>query len=315
MNKALKKAISIGVSLSLMLCFVLTSTVSAFADYVDGTYGVWTSCTGGSGRGGVESAAVSVSGGAIYGVTLTMTSANYDYAYDPVTGAKIYADAGSGKSQFWINYPGTYFNFTADTTAMSEPHEITYTVSIDISGIPTVYVPSPEEIARAELEKKLAAADALIEAIGNADEVSFDSEEAIKAARAAVDELTEDEQKELTKLDILKAAETKYDELMTKVTAVDTLIENIGEVSLESEESIKAARDAVEALSSKEKLRLTKLSVLNDAEETLEKLQEAAAIEAAAKAAARKRAIIIGAAVAAVLMIAVVVVVLKKKKR
>ena len=165
MNKALKKALSIGVILTLMLCCFISSPEKIYAAYIDGTYGVGVSCTGGSGRGGVASASVTVSGGNIVGVTLTMTSANYDYAYDPVTLNIIHANTGSGKSQFGINYPGTSFNFKADTTAMSDSHEIEYKIYLDLSGLPTG--PSPEEIARQEREKRIKEVDAVIEKIGD----------------------------------------------------------------------------------------------------------------------------------------------------
>ncbi len=131
-SKTLSKALVV----ILALCLVLSSFVSAFAAYRDGTYNVGMTCEGGSGRGGVASAAVTVSGGSITTVALTMTSPNYDYCYDPVTGAKVNAPAGSGDSVFYINFPGNYFSFTADTTAMSAPHEITYTITLDLSGIP-----------------------------------------------------------------------------------------------------------------------------------------------------------------------------------
>ncbi len=329
MNNAFKKALSIGVILTLMLCCFISSPAKVYAAYQDGTYAVGVSCTGGSGKGGVVSASVTVSGGNIVGVTLTMTSANYDYGYDPVTGGKVY-NTGGGNSAFWINYPGTYFNFVADTTAMSEPHEITYTVSLDISGVPVAssgggsqgggsggYTPapsgpSPEEIARQEREKRIKEVDAVIEALGSADEVTLDSEDAIKAAREAVSILADDEQKDLTKIADLEAAEARFAELMKNVTDVDALIEGIGEVTLESEESIKEARAAVEALSSKEKLRLTRLSVLNEAEKTLERLQEE---EAAAKAAAKKRNIIIASCAAAVAVIAIMSVMIVKNKK
>ena len=105
------------------------------AVYQDGTYAVNCSFTGGSGRGGVRAAEVTVSGGAITEVTLTMSSPNYDYAL--IEGARVEADTSSGKSRFTFPYPGSEtFLITADTTAMSTPHEIEYTVTL--SGIPTV---------------------------------------------------------------------------------------------------------------------------------------------------------------------------------
>ena len=136
MKSSSRKPVSIAIILAMVLCLVCSSAVSVFAAYQDGTYNVGVTCEGGSGRGGVTAATVTVSGGAITSVALTMSSGNYDYCYDPVTGAKVNAPAGSGNSVFYINYPGNVFSFTADTTAMSAPHEVNYTITLDLSGIP-----------------------------------------------------------------------------------------------------------------------------------------------------------------------------------
>ena len=336
MNKALKKALSIGASLALMLCLIFTSTISVFAAYQDGTYSVGMSCEGGSGRGGVESAMVTVIGGAPSSVALTMTSPNYDYCYDPVTGAKVMAPAGSSNSVFYINYPGTVFSFTADTTAMSQPHEITYTVYLDLSGIPEAQAvdptpgggsegqggggntpagPSEEEKAKAELEKKLAAADALIEEIG---EVSIGSKDAIEAAREAVNAFTAEEQKGLKKLAILEAAEKTLAEIEKKIADADALIEKIGDdIGLESESDIQAAREAVNKLSEDEKKELKNLTKLQSAEDIFKEVKEAA--EKAAAEAARKKEILsyiaAGAAVFLVLVVIIIINVRKGKKQ
>ena len=323
---------SIGVILALMLCCIFGTPAKAFADYKDGTYSVGVTCTGGSGRGGVRAASVTVSGGKIISAALTMSSANYDWAYDPVTGGKIYASTGSGASVFYINYPGQSFNFTADTTAMSDSHQITYTVSLNLSGIPSAQSgssggsgsgsggssqggssgQSAAEKAAAELKKKQQAADKLIEDIG---EVTIDSEEAIAAAREAVDAFSDAEKKGLTKLSVLEEAEKTLEAIKEKIASADALIESIGEVTLDSEEAIIAAREAVDSLSAKEKVRLTKLSVLSDAENTLEDLKIAAA-EAAAKAAQRKRIITYsGIGVAALVVLAVCLILAKKKRK
>ena len=333
MNKALKKALSIGASMALMLCLIFTSTISVFAAYQDGTYSVGMSCEGGSGRGGVESAMVTVIGGSPSSIALTMTSPNYDYCYDPVTGAKVTAPAGSGNSVFYINYPGTVFSFTADTTAMSAAHEITYTVYLDFSGIPVAqsedptpsggsegqggYTPSEpteEEQAKAELEKKLAAADALIEEIG---EVSIGSRDAIKAAREAVDVFTAEEQKGLKKLSVLEDAEKKLAEIEKKIADADALIEKIGDdISLDSQSDIEAARKAVNDLSEDEKKELKNLTKLQSAEDIFKEVKEAA--EKAAAEAARKKEILSYIAAGAVVLVVLIIVIsinVKKGKK
>ena len=307
MNKALKKALSIGACLALMLCLIFTSTASVFAAYQDGTYNVSTTCTGGSGRGGVQSATVTVIGGNPSSVALIMTSGNYDYGYDPVTGARVNAPAGSGNSVFYINYPGTVFNFTADTTAMSSPHEITYTVTLDLSGIPQAWSgPSAEEKAKAELEKKLSAADALIEAIG---EVNLGSKEAIETAREAVDAFTEEQQKGLKNLGVLEEAEKALAAIEKKIADADALIEKIGDdINLESEGDIEAARKAVNELSEDERKELKNLTKLQSAEDIYKEVKEAA--EKAAAEAARRKEILSYALAGAVVLVAIIVVVL-----
>ncbi len=322
MSKALKKALSIGVVLALMLCCLLASPVKAFAAYQDGTYGVGVSCTGGSGRGGVQSATVTVIGGNISYISLTMSSANYDYAFytdGPESSNRIsdivYAPAGSGNSVFTVYYAGPYFYFRADTTAMSEPHEITYTVSLDISGIPqassgggggyTPSGPSAEEIAKAELEKKLSAADALIEEIGD---VSVGSKEAIEAARAAVDAFTEEEQKGLKKLSVLEEAEKTFAAIEKKIADADALIEKIGDdINLESEADIEAARKAVGDLTEDEAKELKNLSKLKSAEDIYKELKEEAEREAAKQAERRKIISYIVAGAAVVLILGLVI--------
>lgn len=125
-----------------MLMMILP--VDTHADtYQDGTYTVGYTCKGGSGRGGVRGVEALVEGGALTTLYITMSSANYDYCYDPVSGTRIEAPAGDGNSVFTVTYPGTSFSFTADTTAMSVPHEITYTVTLDISGIPVIQSSGP----------------------------------------------------------------------------------------------------------------------------------------------------------------------------
>ena len=59
--------------------------------------------------------------------------------------------------------------------------------------------------------------------------------------------------------------------------AVDEKIEAIGEVTLDSEEAIKAAREAYDALTDEQKKLVTKLDVLEAAEKRLEELKKAAA--------------------------------------
>lgn len=127
-----------------------------------------------------------------------------------------------------------------------------------------------------EMDREAAAAvDGLIEEIGT---VTLDSKEVIKTAREAYDALTSDQKLYVTKLEILKTAESTYaaleklEEDKKAAAEVDGLIGNIGTVTLESKADITAAREAYEKLTSDQKALVTKLATLEAAEERLEKL-------------------------------------------
>ena len=120
------------------------------------------------------------------------------------------------------------------------------------------------------------AVDDLIDAIG---EVTAESGDAIKAARAAYDALT-DTQKELVKnYEELTAAEEAYTNLVDAAAAkaVDDLIDAIGEVTAESGDAIKAARAAYDALTDTQKELVKNYEKLLAAEELYEELTASAA--------------------------------------
>ena len=79
------------------------------------------------------------------------------------------------------------------------------------------------------------AAEEKIAAIGD---VTLDSEKRISAAEKAVEKLSDDELKQLDKAEELKKAREAYEELVleNKAAAVDSVIDQIGEVTLESAE-------------------------------------------------------------------------------
>ena len=119
------------------------------------------------------------------------------------------------------------------------------------------------------------AVEKLIDAIGT---VTLDSEEAIKAARGAYDALT-DAQKELVgNYQTLLDAEAKLADLQA-ADAVEKLIDAIGAVTLDSEEAIKAARGAYDALTDAQKELVGNYQTLLDAEAKLAQLQAADAVE------------------------------------
>ena len=123
------------------------------------------------------------------------------------------------------------------------------------------------------------AVDDLIDAIG---EVTLESGDAIKAARAAYDALT-DTQKELVKnYEELTAAEEAYTNLVDAAAAkaVDDLIDAIGEVTVDSGDAITAAREAYDALTDTQKELVKNYEKLTAAEETYAALVDAAAAKA-----------------------------------
>ena len=132
-----------------------------------------------------------------------------------------------------------------------------------------------------DAEAKLAdlkAADAvekLIDAIGT---VTLDSEKAIKAARDAYDALTEEQKAQVGNYQTLLDAEAKLADLKA-VDAVEKLIDAIGTVTLDSEEAIKAARGAYDALTEEQKELVGNYQTLLDAEAKLADLKAADAVE------------------------------------
>ena len=127
-----------------------------------------------------------------------------------------------------------------------------------------------------DAEAKLAdlkAADAvekLIDAIGT---VTLDSEEAIKAARGAYDALTEEQKAQVGNYQTLLDAEAKLADLKA-ADAVEKLIDAIGTVTLDSEEAIKAARGAYDALTEEQKAQVGNYQTLLDAEAKLAQLKK-----------------------------------------
>ena len=115
----------------------------------------------------------------------------------------------------------------------------------------------------------------LIDAIGT---VTLDSEEAIKAARGAYDALTEEQKAQVGNYQTLLDAEAKLADLKA-ADGVEKLIDAIGTVTLDSEEAIKAARGAYDALTDAQKELVGNYQTLLDAEAKLADLQAADAVE------------------------------------
>lgn len=124
-----------------------------------------------------------------------------------------------------------------------------------------------------------AAAQAVMDQISTIGAVTLESEAAIQEARAAYTKLTPAQQALVTNLTVLTNAESTLAALKKQAAdekaakAVDELIAAIGEVTLEKEEQIAAAREAYNTLSSDQKRLVEKLDVLTAAEAQLSVLK------------------------------------------
>ena len=123
--------------------------------------------------------------------------------------------------------------------------------------------------------KAAKAVDEKIDAIGD---VTLESESAIDAARAAYKALTEAQQAEVKSYDKLTAAEARLADLKA-AKAVDDQIDAIGEVTLESEDAIDAARNAYEALTEAQQAEVKNYDKLTAAEARLAVLKPAKPVE------------------------------------
>ncbi len=137
---------------------------------------------------------------------------------------------------------------------------------------------TPEEN---EDQKAAEEVEKLIDAIG---EVTLEKKASIAAARSAYDKLTDAQKKLVSNYDALEAAEAEYaklekeadQETLDKAAAkgVDEKISAIGAVTLESENAIKAARAAYDALTDAQKALVEGLAALEAAEAKLAELKK-----------------------------------------
>ena len=123
--------------------------------------------------------------------------------------------------------------------------------------------------------KAAKAVDDMIDAIG---EVTADSGEAVQAARAAYDALTDAQKAEVKNYDVLTAAERRLANLQA-ILPVEDKIDAIGEVTLDSESAIQAARAAYDALTEEQKAEVKNYNKLTAAEARLADLQAAKPVE------------------------------------
>lgn len=145
-----------------------------------------------------------------------------------------------------------------------------------------------EDAYNALLDDK-AAADLVVEKINGIGTVALEKEATIRDARTAYDALTDAQKAFVTNYEALTAAEAVLATLQQDKAAADgviALIDAIGPVSLDSEETINAAWEAYNDLSVAQKAQVTNYNALTAAQEVLTQLKNDAAQAAADQAAA-----------------------------
>ena len=134
----------------------------------------------------------------------------------------------------------------------------------------------------AELEKLMEnteAADIVIAMIAELVDITLEQQDAVTEARETYEALSDEEKELVTNYADLLAAEEQIELLLADKTAADevaALVKAIGEVTLDSEQTIADARDAYNALTEQQRGMLDAYyeSQLEAAEETLTKLRE-----------------------------------------
>lgn len=114
------------------------------------------------------------------------------------------------------------------------------------------------------------------EKINSIGEPSINSKQAIKDAEEALLSLTESDRKKVENINKFEDAKNKYEDIFNKSEAesIDTLIENIGKVSLESESKINEARKMYDKSKSEIKDKVLRFEDLKNAEDKLKNIKE-----------------------------------------
>ena len=132
---------------AVLAVFVMASAIPSLAEtYQDGTYSVPVSLSEGrmSHNAIVSPCSVTISGGQIY-ATIVFKRVSDDgipqYSYFTTTAGTVYPQQYGAHAQIFNSAPlpslGSV-NVTMETTAMSTPHTLNYTLYFDDSAIPTV---------------------------------------------------------------------------------------------------------------------------------------------------------------------------------
>lgn len=128
----LKSVLLIFLTVSILLTGCVGNGNSA-KQLEDGTYSVNVSLIGGTGKATINSPVnITVEDGKA-SATLIWSSKNYDYMI--VDGQKYINEAEDGYSTFTIPVPNPLSEMTVigDTTAMSVPHEVEYTINFEMN--------------------------------------------------------------------------------------------------------------------------------------------------------------------------------------
>ncbi len=119
------------------------------------------------------------------------------------------------------------------------------------------------------LNLRLEDATAKISAIGA---VTLNSEEKIKEARSAYDSVPNSDKSKVNNYDVLLKAEDDYTELL--IANCITLINNIGQITLDSKNDIDNAKQAYDSLSKESKEKVTNYDVLINADIAYKELKQ-----------------------------------------
>ena len=199
----------------------------------------------------------------------------------------VNADDGSAYVVSLIdNLPDTvrYENYTATKSSIDAAEAAYGALSETAKANVTNYAKLERLKAEVESFEQIDAFKKQLAAIPNVKRITLENREAIEQAKAAYDDLTADQKEYLTRSEeekmqalVARLAELIEEADRAAAAAVDRLIDQIGTVTLESEEDITAARTAYSALTEKQKGYVTKLDVLTAAETQLQNLKDAAA--------------------------------------
>lgn len=123
------------IAILLSVLMIIGATVVSYAvTPADGTYSVSVSMTGGTGKARITSATLTVSGGQMK-AKVVWSSENYTFMR--VNGTQYWNENSGGKATFTIPVSAldTPLDMSAETAAMSEPHEIDYKITFSSSGV------------------------------------------------------------------------------------------------------------------------------------------------------------------------------------